>query len=200
MAGLPKKEENNTRRKLIPETDFAKLLDSADSDLRPILLVAYDTGLRKTSILRLKWEHVDLSGERGRIHLTEAEIKEHSGVPVVVLTDRATTTLRGIPKSESGFVFVNPRTKKPWVDIRRMFKRALKGAGLHKSIWFHDQRRSFITNSRRRGVDETTVMSMSGHKTRSAFTRYNIADVSDQEAAVAKIEVGRTRELSAVAQ
>ena len=68
-------------------------------------------------------------------------------------------------------------------------------AKLHDvGIWFHDQRRAFVTNARRCGVDETTIMSMTGHKTRSAFERYNIVSAKDQEEAVRKIEANRLKE------
>ncbi len=45
-----------------------------------------------------------------------------------------------------------------------------------------------ITNCRRRGIDERTIMRQSGHKTRSAFDRYNIVDDNDQRAAVRQYE------------
>jgi AraC-like DNA-binding protein len=62
--------------------------------------------------------------------------------------------------------------------------------------WFHDNRRAFITNARRRGVDESTVMKMSGHTTRSAFVRYNIVNEEDLRRAVEKFQAGQIEELS----
>jgi hypothetical protein len=50
----------------------------------------------------------------------------------------------------------------------------------------------------RMGVDESTIMTMSGHKTRSAFERYNIVSERDQQMAVEKIETGRSVELQEV--
>jgi integrase len=59
-----------------------------------------------------------------------------------------------------------------------MFRRALDTAGL-TGVSFHDLRRSFVTNARRRRVPESVVMKMSGHRTRSVFDRYNIIEEDD---------------------
>jgi integrase len=111
----------------------------------------------------------------------------------IFLTARAKAELEALPRSASGFVFVNPKKKKRWVDIRKQFRKACKDAGV-SGTWFHDLRRSFITNARRRGVAESVVMKMSGHRTREVFTRYNIIDDGDLRTAVTAIEVGSAAE------
>ena len=123
------------------------------------------------------------------------EDEDQQAPQLVVLTDRVRKALEALPRSLSGYVFVSPRTGQPWVDVRKQFRAALKGAEVEEHTLFHDLRRSFITNARRWGIDESIVMTMSGHKTRSAFERYNIVSEDDQRRAVREIEAGRQREL-----
>ena len=115
---------------------------------------------------------------------------------VVYLTQRALAALRSVPRQLRGeFVFVTPETGKPWDDLNRHFQKACRRAGL-EGIVFHDLRRSFVTNARRRGVPESVVMKLSGHRTRNVFERYNIVDESDLKSAIVQIEKGRLEEES----
>ena len=90
---------------------------------------------------------------------------------------------------KSDAVFTNPETEEAWNDIRKMFRRACRAAKL-TGVWFHDLRRSFVTNARRRGVPEPVVMKMSGHRTRAVFDRYNIIEEDDLRQAVKRLEAG----------
>lgn len=63
----------NVRRRVVTEAQFTLLLTAAEPALRPILLVAYDQGLRKQEILQLRWEQVDL--EHGSIRLAPQDTK-----------------------------------------------------------------------------------------------------------------------------
>src|SRR5437899_2625676 len=65
--------------------------------------------------------------------------------------------------------------------LRRMWRNALRAARLPQGLLFHDLRRSAVRTLIRAGVDETTTMKVSGHKTRSMLLRYNI--VTERETA-----------------
>ena len=66
-------------------------------------------------------------------------------------------------------------------DFGRMWRNALRAARLPQGLLFHDLRRSAVRTLIRAGVDETTAMKVSGHKTRSMLLRYNI--VTERETA-----------------
>ena len=100
---------------------------------------------------------------------------------------------------KSDWVFTNPETEEAWKDVRKVFRRACKAVKL-TGVWFHDLRRSLVTNARRRGVPESVVMRMSGHRTRAVFDRYNIVEEDDLRDAVKRIEAGIAKSSGASGQ
>lgn len=196
LARVEMGREDNVRGVIIGEVEFQALLAAAEDLLKPILLVAYDTGLRKAAILGLRWSEVDLRERCLRLRKTDSTTKKRP--PALPMTSRLHAALSALPRSTSGYVFVNPKTNRPWNQIQKMWDRARSAVGM-EHCWFHDLRRSFITNARRRGVQESVIMKMSGHRTRNVFERYNVVDETDLRKAVVMIEEGCTRELKEVA-
>jgi len=175
----------NVRRSVVTDAMFEALHGAADSAFKPILVVAYDTGMRLREVLGLRAEQVDL--DEGVIKLAAEDTKTEKA-RTVYLTKRVVAAIRALRRAK-GAVFVNPDTGEAWQDVRKMFRRACKGAGL-SGIWFHDLRRAFVTNARRRGIAESVVMRMSGHRTRAVFERYNVVSDEDLKEAVRRLETG----------
>ena len=181
----------NARDMVVNEEQFAMLHEVAEPLLKPILLMAYDTGMRKGEILSLRWAKVDLKA--GTIELRAQDTK-NSRPRVIIMTERLVEELKGLPRHiRCPNVFFNPKTGKQWNTVYKVFDRARTDVGL-EGLWFHDLRRSFVTNARKRGVPESVVMKMTGHRTRCVFERYNIVDNEDLRQAVRMIEAGRVVE------
>jgi integrase len=175
----------NVRRSVVDPEAFQRLWEKADADLKPIALVAYDTGMREREVLDLTWGQVDL--REGAVRLSQQDTKGEEA-RLVILSSRTVEALKGLPEGlPHTAVFRNPATGLAWQDIRKKWTKALEAAGL-QGAWFHDLRRSFVTKMRRVGVPESTVMKMSGHRTRAVFERYNIVDDRDLRQAMAKAD------------
>jgi integrase len=189
----------NVRKLVLDEEGFARLIEAAEEALRPILLVAFDTGMRRGEILNLRWANVNLAARSITLHPDETKTE---AARTLFMTERVWEAIRELPRPlrGDGPVFMNPETGEEWKEIRFKFRRAVKRAGLPEDLWFHDLRRSFVTNARRRGIAESVVMRLSGHKTRAVFDRYNVVDEGDVRAAVQTIQAASIREREALGQ
>ena len=73
-------------------------------------------------------------------------------------------------------------------DYRKAWATACKAAGLAagaaEGVIPYDLRRSGLRNLVRAGVSEAVAMTISGHRTRETFIRYNITSAEDTRAAL----------------
>ena len=180
-----KETEDNVRDEILEPTQFEDLQTHSAEYLRPIILVAYATGMRLGEILGLTWSKVDLKG--GFIRLKGEDTKSGEGrlIPLDVFPGLR-EMFRDLHKTRSlheHHVFLHDG--QPVLSLKGAFKAACKGAGI-TNFRFHDLRHTAITNMRRAGIDPLTIMQISGHKTMVCFTRYNSFREADLKAAALK--------------
>lgn len=186
VAAVERLPEDNVRDRVLSPEEFQRLLDAAPGVLKAILLMAYDTGMRRGEILNLRWRQVDL--RKGLIRLQGADTKTQEG-RLVPLNARLTNLLKDAyhtsARAASGHVF--HRQGQSIKDVRGAFARACRDAGL-TDFRFHDLRHTAVTDMRRAGNDHLTVMKITGHRTLEVFQRYNSFDEDDLKQAALRHE------------
>jgi len=160
-------EENNRRLRYLSIEECQALINACDRHLRPIVIVALNTGMRKSEVLLLKWEIVDL--KHGFILLEVTKNGERREIPI---NDTVRETLLSLTRRlDVPYVFYDPKTGKPYQDVKRSFASACRRAGI-RDFHFHDFRHTFASHLIMIGTDLTTVKELLGHKTINMTMRY----------------------------
>jgi len=162
---------NNRRERALTEEEVKNLIDASPNYLKPIVITAILTGLRKGDILNLMWKDVDL--ERDLIRIVEAKTGKTRNI---ILNKDMITLLHSLPvKGE--YVFPN-RNGKPFIDIRKPFEKALKIAGIKQGknrkekIVFHSLRHTCISLLTEKGADTTAVKNYVAHADEKMTAHY----------------------------
>lgn len=164
----PLKGENRRLRYLSTE-ECQALINACDNHLRPIVVTALNTGMRKSEILNLTWDNLDL--RHGFILLDRTKNGDRREVPI---NKTLRTTLQGIARRlDVPYVFYNPITGKPYTkNLKRSFQTALKKAGI-RDFKFHDLRHTFASQLIMANIDLTTVKELLGHRDIKMTLRYS---------------------------
>ncbi|MFC1769592.1 tyrosine-type recombinase/integrase [Nitrospirota bacterium] len=131
--------------------------------LRPLIITALHTGMRKGEILNLKWKDIDFTRKLLIVHKTKNGKKRS-----IPMSQTLIATLQGIKVIDiSGKVF--SRSDR---SIRAAFDKAKAKAAI-EDFRFHDLRHTFATRLVQNGVDIYKVKELLGHKTLTMTMRYS---------------------------
>jgi len=173
-------EKDNLKERILTEEEEPKLLDASSEHLKSILTVALNTGLRRGELLNLKWNQIDFKARMLRVEKTKSGKMRHIPINDVLFNELSRL------KSENGqnsYIFFNPETGKPYLDMKTGFKGACRRAGI-KGLRFHDLRHTFATRLIQAGVDIVTVQNLLGHHSVTVTQRYTHSNDEQKRKAV----------------
>lgn len=190
VSYIPMLKENNVRTGFFEHADFLEFREKLPEYLRGPITMAYKTGWRRGEVFTLQWSQVDLAA--GIVRLNPGETKNDQGRTVYLDQElKAIFQAQWLRRKKSGtlcpYVFPNETGKEMIRDFRGSWDNACKEANISRRL-LHDLRRTAVRNMVRAGIPERVAMTISGHKTRSVFDRYNIVSETDLRTAAAKQE------------
>jgi integrase len=134
--------------------------------LRPIVICALDTGMRRGEMFQMRWRDVDLRNRQ--IHIPQTNTKTQTARTVGV-TERLKSELELLwdasTKRPDGLVFGVT------TDVKNAWKSALREAGI-ENFRLHDCRHTATTRMIASGSHHTEVMKITGHSQMITFLRY----------------------------
>ena len=209
-------EKGNARQGFFADAEFRALIVNLPDYLRDFVRFGYLTGWRRGEIASLRWE--DVEGDVIRLRAENAKNDEPRSVTLtgelgeIVKRRKAERQV----KTKSGVVlaaFIFHRGGRPVGDFRKAWATACVAANLGRFVCdccnqtvsghrcddcrrearytgriFHDLRRTAVRNMVRAGVPERVAMTISGHRTRSVFDRYNIVNEADLRDAMQRVQ------------
>jgi integrase len=137
--------EHNQKERILTYEEEIKLLSFCNPFLRPVVVTALNTGMRKTEILTLKWSNIDLGNGVITIDQTNTKTKKTRRIPI----NSTMRTLLLEQKLKSGgieFVFLSQfgAPYKFHDSLKGAFERTCKKAGI-SGFRFHDLRHTAAT-------------------------------------------------------
>ena len=152
---------------------FFKALDHPDTPdyMRDYLLLSLYTGARRSNVLAMRWEHIDLNM---KIWLLPGDEMKNTEPMVVPLLDQARVILEERKKTtSSAFVFPSPKSATGHlVEPKKAWKGLLARAGLPPTYWLHDLRRTMGSWQAITGTSTKIIGASLGHKSEAATAHY----------------------------
>lgn len=192
VRGIPRPRMNNARDRFLSSDDAARLLRATEKSLCPqlrnIVGLLLLTGARKRELLDARWENVNV--ERKVWFIPDSKTGKPRHVP---LSQAALNIIDQLPRFDNcPWLLPNPKTKKPFTDIKHPWETARAAAGLG-GLHIHDLRHSAASFMINAGIDLFAVGRVLGHADHQSTMRYahlaNDTLMQAVEAGAAKMNV-----------
>jgi len=190
-AKIRRHQEDQGRIVYLTIDQIKTLIECAKADqnaqIYPFIVIGLETSMRKSEILSVRREHVDV--EKKVIFIPKAK----AGMREQPITKHLAKFLEGylaaLPKG-TPWLFPSIGSKAGHtVDVRKVYRRVVEAAGLNPDeVVRHTLRHTAITHLVQSGVDLPTVKRISGHKTLIMVERYAHQNGAHIQTAMDKLE------------
>ena len=165
--------ENGPRQGFFEHAEYVAVRSHLPAPYQDVLDFACYSGWRKHEILGLRWEEIDAAANVIRLPPHRSKTRMGRVLPVSKPLAAVLARRRAKRNGNDPLVFRRDHvTVRRW---RRAWPEACAAAGVPGRL-LHDCRRTTARNLIRAGIPERVAMTLTGHKTRSVFDRYNIVN------------------------
>lgn len=184
-------KESPPRTRFLTRAEFKRLHAVAHADLKPIITVAVETGMRKEEMLGLTVDSIDL--RRREVHLQETKTNSPRRVP---LSDKAIATITDLlakpNRPASRYLFCKPDASRMLCN-KKAFRTACDRAGI-VDFRFHDLRHTFASWWVQGGGDLYKLSRVLGHRTLQMTARYGHLRTDDLHEEISRIARRRSQD------
>lgn len=178
------RKENNHRTRWLTQKAAQILLNNLPPHYAKMALFTLATGLRKSNVLKLKWEDIELVKRHAWIHADQAKGNKAIAIP---LNDDAMQILRQCKGEHPSYVFTY--RKKPIQNIcNKVWKKALSRAGIDNFRW-HDLRHTWASWHVQNGTNLQELQLLGGWSSFSMVLRYAHLSSEHLQEAASRIHV-----------
>lgn len=176
----------NHRERYLEINEIQTLISNCPVHLKPIVIVAVNTGMRRSEILNLKWQDISIKDWPQKSFITLLDTK-NGQKREVVLNETVKRLLIKWPKhSNSNFVFCK-EDGQPYKRIEKSFKSACEKSGIKygtKDFVFHCLRHTTGSQLDKLGYSMNAIKTILGHKDIRTTQKYVHSNLDYENRAV----------------
>lgn len=158
------KDDRKKKDKVLTVEEEEKLLSASISHLRPIIICAINTGMRKSEVSTLEWKNVDLKQRTITVTAEHSKNGKPREIPINTILLEELKVLKA-NNGHSPFVFVYEKKRgdiRPVGDFKIAWMKAIEKAGI-SNFTFHQLRHTFASRLAEQGVHPFQAKKILGH-------------------------------------
>lgn len=176
MSKVKKLSENNERTRCLELEEIPKLLEACkkhSQELFICVLIALLADARKSEILNLTWENVDLTHKM--FYFLNRKNKQNIGVPIHDYLCRELSTYKQqckLRNLKNDYLFMTEDGKPKETLIGKAFPKVVQSCGI-ENFRFHDLRHTGASWQAMSGISQPITQRILGHKSPLMTNRYS---------------------------